>query len=590
MAPRPDLLAKTVPAHAIEVNGSPLASTIQIISLDVWTGVDRLPRARLVVSDGSAAEEDFPISDSAALIPGVEIKISLGYGSSLTKLFSGVIQRHAIEILDDEPSRLIVEATDAKGMAMTLSRGNAIFENMTDSAVCKKLIDDAGLSAKVTATTATHERIVQNYASDWDLLVMRSQANAMVVILDDGTATVAKPDTSSGAVLDLTFGQSLLDFHAEIDAANQLGASVIKGYAWDPATQALATAGGASASVATPGNLSSATLAGVFDVSPFVQQTGGEMIAAELTDWASAELARRQLAKVRGMARFQGSALVKPNTNVALGGLGSRFNGNAWVSAVHHRLAAGLWTSAIDFGLAPGWFAATAPRVAAPAASGQLPGVKGAQIGKIAQIDQDPDGNYRVLVTVPILQAEAGKGIWARFGSFYASNGVGSNFYPEIGDEVVLVFLNEDPRYPVVVASLYSKANPPPYPPVAAGGAAPNNVKSIMSKAKVHIDFIEDLPALLIATPSQSIRIDDKAKSIEISDANGNTVTLDSGGITLDSPKDIAIKAGGSITLTATQDIKLAATMQIDAKAGPGAKLAADGPVQIKGAIVGLNS
>jgi Rhs element Vgr protein len=589
MASEPDLLAVTIPAHEIKVDGSDLDETVQILSIDIWLGVDRLPRARLVVSDGDAAEETFAVSESASLIPGVAIQISLGYGSSLTKLFDGVIQRHAIELTENGASQLVVEATDQKAMGMTLARGNAVFESQTDSAICEKLISSAGLTAAVTKTSTTHERLVQHYATDWDLLVTRAQANGMVVIVDSGKATVAPPDTSKSPVLELTYGESLLEFSAEIDAASQIGASAIKGYSWDPATQKLAASTGASAKVSTPGNLSSSTLASVFAVDTFLQQSGGEMIAGELTDWASAELLRSQLSKVRGRARFEGSALVKPNTMVSLKGLGARFNGDAWVSGVHHRLAAGLWMTVVDIGLAPGWFAASAPQIAAPGASGQLPPLNTLQIGKVKQIHSDPEGNFRVLVTVPLLQDSADVGIWARFGSFYASTGIGSNFYPEVDDEVVLAFLNGDPRYPVILGSLYSKANAPPYPPVS--GSPPNNVKSIMTKSKLHIDFIEDQPQILIETPGkQSISINDKTKTIKISDMNGNTVTLDQSGIALDSPKDIKLTATGSIKLTATQNIELTATMNLDAKAGPAANLKADGPVQIKGAIIGLNS
>lgn len=591
MASEPDLLATTIPTWSINAGGSSLDPTVQIVSIDVWTGIDRLPRARLVVSDGSAADETFKVSESAALVPGAAIDISLGYGASISKVFSGVVQRHGLEIPNEGPSRLVVEATDQKAMAMTLSRANAIFESVTDSAVCEKLISAAGLSPDVTSTSTTHERLVQHYATAWDLLVMRAQANGMCVIVADGKVTVAPPDTSASPVLTVTFGESLLDFRAEIDAATQLGSSAITGYAWDPATQALAQSSGASASISTPGNLSSSTLADVFSVGAYVQQTGGEMIAGELTDWASAELARSQLAKLRGQARFQGSALVAPNKTIALAGLGARFNGNAWVSAVHHRLAGGVWTTTVDIGAAAGWFAANAPQVAAPGASGQLPPLNNLQIGKVKQIDSDPDGNFRVLVTLPLLQAEGDTGIWARFGSFYASNGIGSNFYPETDDEVVLGFLNGDPRYPVILGSLYSKANPPPYPPTSGGSAAPNNIKSIMTKSKLHIDFIEDQPAMLLETPGkQSISIDDKAGVIKISDKNGNTITLDDGGITLNSPKDVKLTATGSIKLTATQNIELTASMQLTAKAGPGANVTADGPVQIKGAIIGLNS
>ena len=88
-APSPVILATSPPVFAITANGQPLNSSIQVVAIDVWTGVNKLPKVRLVVSDGSAADETFPISETSALIPGVSLTIALGYGSSQTTVFSG---------------------------------------------------------------------------------------------------------------------------------------------------------------------------------------------------------------------------------------------------------------------------------------------------------------------------------------------------------------------------------------------------------------------------------------------------------------------------------------------------------------------
>ncbi|MFN8994873.1 MAG: hypothetical protein ACK5X3_14595, partial [Pseudomonadota bacterium] len=79
-APSPVLLATTDPGFTITSNGAALPSTYQIVAIDVWRGVNKLPKARIVISDGSAAEEDFPISDRPELIPGAQIRISMGDG------------------------------------------------------------------------------------------------------------------------------------------------------------------------------------------------------------------------------------------------------------------------------------------------------------------------------------------------------------------------------------------------------------------------------------------------------------------------------------------------------------------------------
>ncbi|MGS0742602.1 phage baseplate assembly protein V [Glaciimonas sp. GG7] len=164
-----------------------------------------------------------------------------------------------------------------------------------------------------------------------------------------------------------------------------------------------------------------------------------------MTAWSSAELLMTRLAKIRGEVSFQGCALAVVGSMVTLDGLGDRFNGAAYVSGVRQHSALGLWTTTIEIGLSPQWFAATAPRIAAPGASGQLPAAANLQTGIVLKTDADPEGEFRVQVSLPLMQAGT-LGLWARLGSFYASNGFGAEFYPEIGDEVVVAFMNGDPR------------------------------------------------------------------------------------------------------------------------------------------------
>lgn len=241
-------------------------------------------------------------------------------------------------------------------------------------------------------------------------MILRAQASGMVVSAAAGTVTVAPPDTSQKPVLTLTYGQSILDFRAEMDSSTQFTAAAIQSFAWDPTAQALAASVTPSAPVSTPGNMAPATLAAVFGVKQYLQQTSGEMAAAELTQWSSARLLKSQLAKVRGSVRFQGSALVHPGCMVTLAGLGDRFNGEGYVSSVHHNLADGHWRTSVEIGMSPSWFAETAPHVASPGASGQLPPIGAVLAGIVKQIAADPDGEFRVLVTLPLVQDPAAAG------------------------------------------------------------------------------------------------------------------------------------------------------------------------------------
>lgn len=601
-APSPVQKTGSVVDYQIKINGSPADSSLQVRSILVWTGVNKLPKAKLAISDGSAATESFAISESSAFVPGNTIEIQIGYDSALTTVFSGIIYRQGVEVSQNGISTLLVEATD-KAMAMTLARRNAIYEKKTDSQIISALIGQSGqsgLSASVPATATTYETVVQYYASDWDLMLIRAQINGMVVTVDGGKVTVAPPDTAATPVLTLTYGDSVLDARMEMDAATQYAASAIDSYAWDPATQTVAKSAGASALVKEQGNISSEQLAKVFGISAYPQQTAGTLESAALTSWSSAELLKSRLSKIRGHLTFAGSALAKPGCMVTVDGFGSRFDGNAYVSGVTQRLEEGFWKTSVEIGLSAEWFSATAPQIAAPGAAGQLPPVPHLQTGLVQQIDKDPDGEFRVLVTLPLLQVSGKVGVWARLGSFYASNGFGAQFYPEVGDEVAVAFMNNDPRYPVILGSLYSKKNPPPAVPEAK-----NNQKTIVTRSGLKLDFFEDKKAVEISTPGgQSLRIEDEGKKITVKDANDSTLTMEPAGVTLASAADLKLTAKGNVQVTAggSMTLKAGTTLSLEglnvaAKAQSGfsaqgsaeAKLTSSGIVTVQGTLVKIN-
>lgn len=596
--PTPLSIDTSLVTFSVKSDGKPIPDTMEVVSIDTWIATNKVPKARLVLFDGSPAERTFPISSLPTFLPGRKVEIAVGYNSRNSVIFRGVVVSQGIEINQNEGSKLIVEVTD-EAMKMTLNRRNAIFEKIRDGDLIGKLITANGLSKDVAATDTVHEEIVQYYATDWDLMVMRAEMNGLVVMADGGKVTVRPPDTSQTPVLLVEYGVSILDLNAEMDAATQFTPSAIRSIGWDSATQKIVEAGPGTVNVTEPGNVSSAQLAKVFNVSQFPQQTAGPLEKTALQDWSSAELLKSKLSKIRGSVRFQGSSKVTVGKMLQLAGLGDRFNGKVFMSGVHHSIHDGIWLTTVDFGLSPKWFAAVAPNVAEPNASFQLPPIRGLQTGVVKKVAPDPGGEYRVLVSLPLLQDNA-KGVWARLGTFYASNKVGAFFYPEVGDEVVVAFLNEDPRYPVILGSLYSKKLPPPSPPEEK-----NNRKAIVTRSKMEISFDEMNKIILIKTPgNHTIKMDDKTGAISIQDSNNNTVSLSKGGITLDSASNIKITAKGNITVQAGANLALSAKanasmegLQVAHKAkakfsangAAAAELTASGILTVRGAIVKIN-
>lgn len=569
---------------------------LPVVSVTVRHAFNSISWARFVLIDGEMPKGQVPLSDSALFKPGAVIVVKAGYGDDEAALFTGVVVRHGFKISGNNYSRLEVECRHA-ACKMTLGRRSAHYVDQSDSVVISSLIKRAGLSAKVDGASVVHKELVQHHCTDWDFMLARADAMGLLVCCQDDALSVSAPAFSSPAALSVTWGVNLIDFAADIDARAQWTA--VQANSWSPAQQGLLQGASADPGMGSAqGNLSGSDLAAV--ASPVVRalQSAAPQTKDVLDAWAQAAQLKATLARIRGHLTFQGNAKAAPGAVVNLQGVGERFSGDVYLSAVQHELADGNWFCRAEFGLPPDWHVER-PDVPEPLNGGLVPGIHGLHIGVVTKLDEDPEGEQRVQVQLPYLQVET-PGIWARLVQAHASSGFGSFFLPEVGDEVVLGFFNDDPAHPVILGSLYSSSRTPPY-----ALAAPNNTKAIVTRCKHRIEFNEEDKIITIETPSKNrVVLDDKDKSVLIKDQNGNSIKLSSAGIALDSPKDIQLTAQGAIKLAAQTGMQLdcqadiqAKGLNISAQAQAGftakgaasAELSASGQTTVKGAMVLIN-
>jgi Rhs element Vgr protein len=576
--------------------GEAVSESVPLISLTVTRAINRVPTARLVIADGDMPNQEFPVSDSDDFKPGAAIKINAGYGHDEETIFEGIVIKHAVQITGNNDARLVVECRD-KAVKMTVDRKNANYVDKNDSDIISALISAHSLSADIEATSVQHKELVQYYCSDWDFMVARADANGLLVIATDGKVAVNSPHTDSAPTLKVSWGNDLIEFHAELDARTQYASA--KAVSWDMKTQSAIT--GTEATPPTlnrQGNLDSASLAKVVGLAAYRLQTAAPATKEALTQWAKAKQLKSGLARIRGHMRFQGSAKAVVGGAIELAAVGQRFNGNVFVSGLTHEIGDGNWVTEVQFGLAPEWHTER-DDVTAPGAAGLLPAVEGLQIDVVMKLDGDPEGEHRVQVSVPVTQAET-EGVWARLMQFHGSSGFGAFFVPEVGDEVVLGYFNHDPSHPVILGSLYSSGRGPAYAPDAE-----NNTKAIVTRCQSKIEFNEVDKSIAVTTPGNNkIVLSDAGKSILLHDQNDNKVELNTNGIILTSPKDITLSAKGKITLeavgaisiTSKADVKTTglnisseAQVGLTAKGTASAELSAAGQTVVKGAMVMIN-
>jgi Rhs element Vgr protein len=313
-----------------------------------------------------------------------------------------------------------------------------------------------------------------------------------------------------------------------------------------------------------------------------VLRHGGKLSEPELQAWADGRLLKDRLAKVRGRVRFQGFGGVTAGDVIEVTGIGERFAGKQYVAGVRHTFGNGNWETDVAFGLSPDIHAATYPVTAQPA-GGLLAAVNGLQIGSVTALQDDPGGEDRIKVRLPLV-SDSEEGVWARLATLDAGDQRGTFFRPEIDDEVVVGFLDGDPRFPVVLGQCHSSAKPAPEP-----GKDDNHVKGYQSRSKMKLTFDDDKKVVILETPGgNKLTLSDDDKTASLVDQNGNKVTLDDGGITLESAKDLTLKASGDVKLEGT-NVECKSQANFKAEGQAGADVKSSGTLTLKGSLVQIN-
>ena len=582
-------------------NGSSLPNDLIVYKISTFEEVNKIARARIEIIGGNTALHLFPESEKTDIEPGSEVKISMGFDQTNKVVFSGIIVKHCISIKpgyhnSSYKNLVILECAD-KAIEMTFQKKSEIFEKKTDSAIFTSLITAKGVTKKITNTTYTHPFLIQHEMTNWDFLLLRAKANGFIVFNSQGKLTVGKPEPAAGSMSKSTliYGDNITDFEGEIDASTQL--QEVSAGTFNPYTHAaVSKTGSEPTGFPAQGDLTGKTLGSVASPPILKMNYSSPMLSSELKVYADALLILSRIQRIRGSLTFRGLNIFSLGDIITLEGFGSRFDGKTLITGIEHSMADGVYLTKIKFGVQPNI-------LNGDKTPNQIPvfnPVKGLHIGKVTKIDADPDGEYKIQVLIPTLK-QTGLGVWARLGHLYATSGAGSFFIPEVGSSVVIGFLNEDPRFPVVLGSLYNSSNAPP-----ETISATNPKKAIYSKSLLKLEFDDKDKILTLLTPGGNTLIfSDKDKGITLEDLNGNKIKTSTSGIEITSDFNITIKSGQKVAISGTtgvnvecsggdigiKGLNVAAEAQVKAslKGTAQAELVASGQTVVKGGVVMIN-
>jgi Rhs element Vgr protein len=536
--------------------GKAIDQAYGLLSMQVNAEVNRIPYAELVFIDGDVAKRQFTISDTAVFEPGKVIEIKLRYegnpGIEKT-VFKGLVVMQEVNV-EQNSSTLTIVLKDAAS-SMTHGKNHRIFSDMTDADIIKKTLGFHKVSVKdIADTKPKHKLMVQYACSDWDFIVARAESNGLLITVQGGEISAQAIKSPGQPKVTLEYGiNEIYSFNIEANGEGQY--IEISGNAWDIQQQKNIAVKKTGNLDLAQGNLKSDMLANMIGGKNYALLTSAPLVQEELTAWATGKLARTQLSLIRGCVAITGRGDIELLDAIEIKGIGQRFNGKALVTGIGHRVTAGSWITDIQFGLSDQWLLHNNEVNSLPA-SGLLPAISGLQIGVVANFKEDPDKELKIQITLPALDMDNQKNLWARIACPDAGKERGYFFRPEVGDEVVVGFVNDDPRQAIILGSLYSSKN---VSPKRFGKPDDkNNARGIASKKGMVIGFDDEKTIVYIETPGKNtIMLDDDGKKVELKDQHGNSILMDQNGITLKSAKDLKLEASGNVEIKGAKvDIK----------------------------------
>ena len=184
---------------------------------------------------------------------------------------------------------------------------------------------------------------------------------------------------------------------------------------------------------------------------------------------------------------------------------------------------------------------------------------------------KDPDGLGRVKVTLPWSPDTKSERYeaWARVATMMGGNNRGSWFIPDVNDEALIAFEGGDPRRPFVIGGLWNGNDSPPE---SMDGGGNNYLKVLRSRngVKITLDDQDGQEKLILETPGgQKVTLKDGPGTVEIVDSNGNSIKLESSGITINASAKVTISASmmevsaGMVTVNAGMS-KFSGVVQCD--------------------------
>ncbi|MGJ0625055.1 phage baseplate assembly protein V [Xenorhabdus bovienii] len=522
-------------------------SLLAAVDVDTCYRVNSIPSATLKLSVPDRPLSSFSQTDVQTELAhcqaGKTLRLELTNGGKKSVLFNGLITRKTVKIKNKQ--LLLTLVVRHRLQLMVDTQHSQLFKANSEKNILNTLLNQAGIKAyfeRIAALDQKHEQMVQFRCSDWHFLLCRLSATGVWLLPTMEGVQLAPPETlkSNASHTLKSRGDEKKDIVVK-DASwqfdNHLNPASLKVSGWDISKQQVLSGGHYSSVAVGKAALSPDRLASLnkesWDIrysSPLTSQESGYL--------AQGLLLNQRISGVTGEFLLKGDGRYQLGDNIQLTGFGSQLDGTASITAVRHRFNRRIdWETTVNIGLQQEYLP-------------MLPDAPELHIATVAKYQQDSAALNRIPIILPVLN-RPNEFLWARLGKPYASHESGFCFYPEPGDEVIIGFFENDPRYPVILGAMHNPKNKAPLEP------SQDNQEKVLVVKK--------------GETQQQLLINGKEKIIQIN-AGENQITLQQDkDISLTTKKELTLKAQ---TMNATMDKSL--------------NMSGKNSVEIKGAKINL--
>ncbi|MDC8005353.1 phage baseplate assembly protein V [Aureisphaera galaxeae] len=538
----------------ILINGTNEGLHTVLKKAEVHYELNKIPYAKLhfISSNPDIDPDDNPLqSDVLAVTDEIEIKATTD--EEAETLFKGIVykvERNA------DPSAGFETKIECKDKAVNLTSQQDVVADETFAEKMDRFLGEVEVTNEADLGAFGEETVskTQN-VTPWDYIISYLDGLGYMSTVREGVFTIfdstADPEEATYLAKN---GVNVFEF----EGREEESVSDVEVRYWNPETQTVETQESST-------NVTNGSGREVVDMSQ------SNFSSETLAQMAAAIAAKNRLNTLKGRVKTFGNLQAKYGENITFEKVNAAIDETpVLIHTEHHTIENGCWDTEYKFGLESNQSFAQNISSASPsstARTGQTNSMQGLQIGIVTQLEDDPNNEFRVRVRIPSI-SDSAEGVWARLASFQAGSERGAFFIPEVEDEVILGCLNNNPDAPVILGKLYSSSKPMPFPITAD-----NYIQGIVSKEGTQVVLNDEDKSVEISTTNgNKLLISDAEKGFVLEDENGNSIKMNDQGITIESAKDIVLKA--------SKDIKVE---------GVKSSLKASGQMELKGQLIKLN-